>query len=321
MKTNTLRIDFNTHRQTRMQSNWRRELDVINFLEFSYNYITSYRSMKNKADTYRNTLDNFRQFEEFNGRKYLTNEINCDTLYDFLDFLTVEKRLRINTTTGIIQRVKRMLDKAYQEGWNVNHSYTDMKPKTEYPFAVALTKKDIAQLYFFKELTRSQEEIKDLFVFQCQTGFRYSDVSKLTPEHFRDNIIVKKTQKTRSTVYVPQNVYTKEIYRKYGCNIPKPRSIQQYNAAIKEVCKLAGLTRKISYEVELAGNIEMITKPLYQLVSSHTARRTFVTQCMKDNWTIGDIQSCTGHKTLTCLMRYNRQDKERIAHKLAATYN
>ena len=96
-------------------------------------------------------------------------------------------------------------------------------------------------------------------------------------------------------------------HEKYNGCLPAARCIQYFNKAIKEICKKIGLTEPVIYEEEQAGEVVMVKKKKYEMISSHTARRTFATSSMRrNNVSTSKIRKCTGHKSTACFDRYDR---------------
>jgi len=99
----------------------------------------------------------------------------------------------------------------------------------------------------------------------------------------------------------------KKILNKYGGNFPdKWFSGNDFNNLIQEICRDAGLTEKIRITVSTGGKIKTVTKPLYELVTAHTARRTYATVMFKLGISPSLIMTVTGHKSQAMLMHYIR---------------
>jgi integrase len=124
--------------------------------------------------------------------------------------------------------------------------------------------------------------------------------------------IKTKTQKTKEQVIIPTNPVILEIFDKYQQNpnkLPKTISNQKFNDYIKEVCKLAGLTEKG----------RLTSKPdvmLWEVISSHTARRSFATNYYLQGFPTIDLMKITGHKTETAFLKYIRVSKLETAKRL-----
>lgn len=141
---------------------------------------------------------------------------------------------------------------------------------------------------------------RDIFVFQCLTGCRVGDLWAMTKANIIDGAIEyvpQKTQNKRSrTVVVPLNDKATEILERYkdcGNRLFPFVAQQQYNIDIKEMLKLAGIDRVVTVRNSLTGKIEQ--RPIYEVASSHMARRTFIGNLYKI-WKDPDlIGSMSGH--------------------------
>ena len=310
-----LKFDLNIINQS-VQSPVYLSLPQKDFVEHAISYL--YRFKKNRYDfsAYCNSVRHFMSYQTSIGCLFQTNEVGCEVLEEFAYYLQ-EIGLKQNTVAGMIQRIKFLLSKAYKNGWAVNNSYEDAKIKNEETFAIALDKRDISNLYYLKGLTKSEDHIRYLFVFQCCSGLRYSDLRRVGKEHISGNFIKMRTQKTKSPVCIYMNDYIKEIFARYDYELPKAPSSQYYNRKLKEICRKAGMTNLIHYEVVKNGSVEMECKEKCELVASHTARRTFITNNAKDQVPLDTTQKATGHKSLDCVAGYNKMKREESAMRMA----
>lgn len=114
--------------------------------------------------------------------------------------------------------------------------------------AVYLSDQEIQKLYKFELKNKTMEKIRDLFVFGCYVGLRYSDYSNVKPE----NIIIENgeyyikliTQKSKELVYIPYNPVVLDIFTKYSNNpnkLPATITEQAFNRYIKKVMRMAEL--------------------------------------------------------------------------------
>jgi integrase len=114
-------------------------------------------------------------------------------------------------------------------------------------------------------------------------------------------------------VIIPCNPVIFQIFEKYQHNsnmLPRTISNQKFNEYIKEVCKLA--------ELNEVGRLSSKPKnKLWQLVSSHTARRSFATNFYLQGFPTIDLMRITGHKTERSFLKYIRVTKLDTAKRLS----
>ena len=145
------------------------------------------------------------------------------------------------------------------------------------------------------------EVIRDIFVLHCYIGCRVGDLYRLTRENVKDGFVEYMPQKTKKceakTVRVPLHKKALRILSKYEGSdsdrlLPfKPISI--YNNGIRELLKHCGIDRMVT--VLDTHGYKTVQKPLYEVASSHTARKTFVGNLYKQVPDPNLIASMSGH--------------------------
>lgn len=312
-----LKIDFTLYNDNlQLQSDYFRNLPTRDFLGFAILFIHKKKKGK-EFSAFRSILEHFDDYQKYVEEDYNTKEIGREELNDFAKYLHVEKELKTSTVKSIITKMKYILNKAYMNGWAVDDSYADAKVREEDSTFIYLSEKEVARIYYYDGLTKKEEEIRDMFVIGCMTGQRYSDYSRIKNDNVvGDNIHILQ-QKTRVKAVVPMTDYVREIFNKYNGVLPGTRCIQYFNKAIKIICKKVGLTDLVVFEREEAGEINMVKIPKYEMIASHTARRTFITNMIKNNVPTSKTRKCTGHKSTACFDRYDRMTLVDNARSLA----
>jgi integrase len=142
------------------------------------------------------------------------------------------------------------------------------------------------------------ERTRDLFLFQAHTGLRFNDMCRLRAEHIRDGEIQLVTQKNRRAIRIPLLPDAASIWEKYEGRLPSV-SNQKQNDFLKELMRLAGITTPV-VQVDYRGaqRIEAIL-PKCELISTHTAKRTFVTILRQRNVSLETIMRMTGNSRRT----------------------
>jgi len=170
-----------------------------------------------------------------------------------------------------------------------------------------LTEKELMTLFELdlKDNT-SLEQVRDVFCFGCFTGQRFSDVSAIKRDDIKNNFWHLRIVKTRDILKVPLNEYAKEILNKYAEN-DKPLPIisnQKTNEYLKTVCEKAKINDRISI-VRYRGSEQIEeTFSKYEMVSTHTARRTFVTLSLEKGMRPETVMEITGHKDYKTFKKY-----------------
>ena len=168
---------------------------------------------------------------------------------------------------------------------------------------VYVTKEELKKLWEHKFTSDRLERVRDLFVFACATGMRESDFSNIKPENVKNGELNFTTIKTHDPLVIPINSYSGAVLEKYEKILPK-YSQQKFNDYIKEVAQEVGLDTPEQVITYRKGVRIETTVPKYELITSHTARRNFITKCIMRGMPIPIIRSMTGHKDLKSFQKY-----------------
>jgi len=266
---------------------------------------------------YRTLVWHLNEFQALYGVILYTNSITEEFLDDFIIYLEEVKNERRNYVSNLITLIKGMARKAGVYGYAVDPSYDDVEVPIEESFSTYLSLNEITRIYYFKGLTRKEERIRDLFIVGCLVAMRYSDYSTLRKSNFSDGYITKITQKTGQKVIVPMHDYVKEIIAKYDGNIEFGLCSQHFNRYVKTICKKVGLNEEISYQYTKGGKLISETKQKWELISSHTARRSAATGMVLSGYKFYEVMAITGHTTEKSFVKYVKVTHEDIAKSMA----
>lgn len=282
-------------------------------------FITDYLRTCHKSETYKAALKNTGQhIERFAKmmRSQVQTSMSEQEIENFVYYLQ-ERKLMSSTVKNNLGRLKYLLSKAAQWGHEINATINDFNIKDEEVNTIFLTMSEILKIHRFQDLTAREVEIKDYFLIGCLTALRFSDYSRLQRKNFVGNKIVVRTKKTNTPVQVPMHPIVKEIILKYNKELPLAPSIQHFNRKIKIICKKIGFGRKIPYERQIGTERVSVQRPKYQLISSHTARRSAATNMYLAKIQPYRIMLITGHKTEKSFFRYIRITREENVKVLA----
>jgi integrase len=169
-------------------------------------------------------------------------------------------------------------------------------------------------------------KIKDIFVFGCLTGLRYSDISRIGKLNFTTinksgsplSIIDVITKKTGERVNVPLHDIAKDIIKRNGGTLPRVPSNQKYNSYLKELCEFAEMTETVQLRKSVGGKSKVKESIKFENITSHTARRTFATIAyMEFKMPIVLIMKMTGHKSEKEFLKYVQMDRTSAAIEIS----
>ena len=215
-----------------------------------------------------------------------------------------------------------MVRKASQYNYAVDLSYEGIDIRLEETSAVFLSMNEITRIYYYKfekqDKRRAKERIRDLFVVGCLTALRYSDYSTLTKDNYQGDYIVKRTKKTNVDVKIPAHDYVKEIFAKYNGSIPCGLCIQYFNKYLKVIMREIGLNDKVTYSFTKGWKLQTVTREKWELISSHTARRSAATNMyLTGRMKTLEIMKLTGHRTEQNFFRYIRLTGDDMARAIS----
>lgn len=248
------------------------------------------------------------------------DDIDLEFYDDFVDFLTNFKQYAVNTVGKYIKTLKEFLKAATEEGVNKKLDYLSPKFKTltELTDTIYLTEKELNLMFAYDFSGNPRlEKARDLFMVGAWTGLRFSDFSCIRKEHIRpDNFICIEQEKSNGKVVIPIHPILASILKKYEGQPPKTITNQNLNDYIKEVGEVVGLSTPVIISKTKGGKRISKTYKKYELITTHTARRSFATNLFKSGFPAISIMKITGHKTEKSFLRYIRLSNDEHAKML-----
>ena len=223
-----------------------------------------------------------------------------------------------NTISGIMKTLRAFFNWCENEGHLRRNPFIDFEKGEgeRYGTPIYLTKEELKQIYTadFSD-NPPLETQRDIFVFQCNVGCRVGDMMRLTKRDVINGSIEyipnKTIKENAKTVVVPLNTMAKAILEKYK-DLPGEQLLpfiasQNYNYAIKDIVKKAGITRLVTTLDPLTR--KEVKRPIYEVASSHMARRTFIGNIYKQVKDQHLVSSLTGHSDNSrAFVRYRNID-------------
>lgn len=247
--------------------------------------------------------------EYFGAKQPTFDDLDYSFCEDFIEWMSA-RDLCANTRGSHVKFIKAAMNEAYKNKLHRNEDFRTFRKETEQVDAVYLTNEEVSKVAQLP-LCGSHALVRDIFIVGCHTGMRFSDYSRLSSNDISDGVIHLITQKCKTPVDIPAHPRVVEILNKYGGSIPKI-SGQRFNAYIKDVCKEAGINESIL--VRRSGKHIRCEK--WEMVSSHTARRTGLTNMYKAGIPIYRCMMISGHKTEQVFLTYLRITQEENAQFL-----
>ena len=266
----------------------------------------------------------FRILKEFASKEY-----KRDLDFNDIDLVFYNKYVKwlrdypyAESTVGTkIKILKRFLNLATIEG--INHKMTfkssEFKAPDKQVKHIYLTEDEVNHLFEI-QLTGYLEKARDVFIIGCRTGLRVSDYNRCVSDNVENSglICIDETEKTGEPVYIPIHWQVKSILNKYN-GLPPLISDQKLNKYLKELCRKAGFVQKVKDTRQGRDKPKETGEfvPKFELVTTHTARRSCATNMYIAGFDLYFIQGILGHKRIETTIRYLGVTRKIIALKMA----
>ena len=249
--------------------------------------------------------------------------LNESGLISFMDYLKNVpltgdiQGMRNSTIKNRISFLKWFLRWATKKGYNNEAAFLSFNPKIK---TIKSTDKEIVFLdweelirvynFEFPDNKKYLTRVRDVFCFSCFTGLRYSDTANLKRSNIHETYISLTSIKDSDNLKIELNKYSAAILDKYKDEqFPYDRALpvisnQRSNEYLKEMAKLCGIDTPVT-EVYYKGNerIEEV-RPKYEMICTHTARRTFISNALMKGIPVNVVMKWTGHSDYNAMKPY-----------------
>ena len=235
-------------------------------------------------------------------------------LVQYVDYLRDKRDMCNNTIRKQLGFLKWFLRWCLRKGYKVNTAYDTFKPKMKHTpkKVIFLNWDELTQLreYSIPDSKQYLERVRDVFLFLCFTGLRYSDVFNLRKSDIKANHIEITTIKTADSLFIDLNDHSRAILDKYkevhfeDYKVLPVISNQRMNDYLKELTKLAGIDELVR-ETFYKGHerIDTVT-PKYALIATHAGRRTFICNALSLGIPAQVVMKWTGHSDYKAMKPY-----------------
>jgi len=273
--------------------------------------------------SYKTTREVLKRFAKSRNRSVDFDNIDLNFYDQFRSFLSKKLDYSDNTVGKHIKNLKVFMNEASERGFHNNMEYLKKGfrvPKEEID-NIYLTEEEISILYHL-DLSNDErlDQARDLFIVGCYTGLRFSDFVQLKKENIRNGMISLRTQKTGELVAIPIHPIIEDIINKYKRNYARgfPPAIENYlmNRYLKIIGERAGLTELHTIKKTRGGAKVEDTYKKFELMTTHTARRSFATNLFLQEFPAISIMKITGHRSEKNFMNYIKMTPHQNAEKL-----
>ncbi|WP_121965711.1 MULTISPECIES: site-specific integrase [Myroides] len=259
-----------------------------------------------KFKTVRSHLSTFKSDFQF-------ADLNEKTLLDYVTFLREKKQMRNSTIEKQISFVKWFLKWCRSNNYTIPYSFESFKPKLKETSKriIFLTQEELDKIKA-KDLSDKPylDRVRDVLLFCCYTGLRYSDAYNLTKQDINNEVIEFVTKKTNDYLRVELNKHSRAILEKYkevpfeddkALPVISNQKMNEFLKTLGEVTEINEPIRETYYQ----GNkrIEEV-KPKYEHLSTHVGRRTFICTALSLGIPVQVVMKWTGHSDYKSMKPY-----------------
>jgi len=217
---------------------------------------------------------------------------------------TLNKQFDPVTSVGYIQKIKTVVMFGIANSRIATNPFFDVhidKPAKDIKF---LTEQEIEKIKSKEIDNQSLAKVRDVFIFQVNSGLSFCDMASLTREDYKQNgegqyYIHKRRMKTSvyfTSVIFPDGV---EILQRYDFVLPII-SNQKYNLYLKDIKNLCD-----------------IHKPIH----SHIARHTYATMCLNHGIRLEVVAKLLGHSSTKITTHYAKLIESTILSEVEEAFN
>jgi site-specific recombinase XerD len=234
-------------------------------------------------------------------------DIDTQFINAFIYYLKTELNHTHNSALKYLSYLKKIVRMAFANGWMEKNPFYNFKLKTESIDREFLTKEEIIRIMEKEFSTPGIENVRDVFLFSCNTGLAYSDVEKLTADNIAKGIDgslwnkIKRT-KTKCLSSIPLLPIAQKLIEKYK-DVENPKgtlfpvySNQRMNSYLKEIAERCEIKKNLT---------------------SHMARHTFATTVTLNNGVpIESASKMLGHQSLKTTQHYAKILDEKLSEDM-----
>ena len=294
------------HNQTEVKT----IIQGIDLIVSKYKNELSVAALKNYDNNLRHNITGY------NAHKKKAHKLTDLSKYfelDYKDYLIDQGKAK-STIDNQVKYLKSLCAKLKELDIEVNPAVFTFKRSKSNKSIFYLSEIELDKLRTSTPKSKSLQEQKDVFVLQCYTGLRVSDLRRVNLDTISEDksMIIMRAAKTDEAIKLPILPEAEEILLKYDYE-PPFISDQKYNKAIKEFLKELDFDRKI----ESQG-----FAPLYVVCTSHIARKTFLSYLINvKKLSAPEVKEITGTSADTIYKHYAGADVAEIAKKMRRMIN
>ncbi len=234
--------------------------------------------------------------------------------YDFQECMGMsENKYSDNYIKKISSELKIYIKKGILEGLPFKRFEFEFLTKQRSKIPFWLTKEELKTLSEVETKSVEEKNTLHFFLFQAYTGFGFTEVRNIRKKHIfrKDGITFIKIDRQKTGNFLNIPIHTLAYTLLKANNYMPIVSRKSVNKIIKRLCERAELDREIEIIKYSFNKPTKQTKKLYEIVTTHTARKSFGRYFMESDGNINKLSQIYGHKNEeTTRMYIGWEDKD-----------
>ncbi len=209
--------------------------------------ISKSHSCYQKYERAKRVIQSFMEYK-YKKSDIALKDINHVFVYDLEIYLRSVRHIAQNTAAKYLQRLRKVLFLAKNNGWIVQDPFFNFKIRFERTDRGYLLQEELNAIILKDMPSKRLEQVRDVFAFSCYTGLSYSDLAKLSKDDIKKSFdgnlwIMIKRQKTNVPSNIPLLDIPKAILEKYQTDdkLLPVYSNQKINDYLKEIAAICGI--------------------------------------------------------------------------------
>ena len=273
--------------------------------------------------SYNATWKNLLKFSKDTRYDLQWNTVNRE-FYDLFLNWCQNKGLTDNTHGKFIKIIKSIMNTGLELELhtNIEHKKKYFKKSDNPSDAIYLTESELDRLFKLDLPDNSLiRNVRDLFLIAANTGLRWSDYKRISEFEIINEgdkkYITLLTQKNQIALTIPLKPSLHKIISSDLLKKPLKITEYQFKSRIQLLGKMIGLDELVkSYKI-FNGKKVITECKKYELIGTHTARRSFCTNAFLSGMDPAKIMLFSGHKQLDTFNRYIKSDSLKNARMLS----
>lgn len=239
-------------------------------------------------------------YEQANGCPATWGNITKPKLARFVAYLNERlARTSVKTYCAMLKAVLNL----YNEEIDLPKGYEAvLSVKNDVSQQTWLTDREIGKLLKYEPENSTERLVRNQFCMGTLTLARHSDYVEFTKKNISNGRLVYVSKKTHIQAEIPVSPALLRLMEDNKANDLTERTVSDvcFNSTIREICRKAGITERV--KLYQAG--EYTEGEKWQFVSSHTARRSGITNLYLLGADLYMISRMAGHASVTQTERY-----------------